>query len=186
MFPFIVLFLSVVGTQIASAQQLACRAQDKQLAISPNSLGTYDVTFARVHSGHRLELEYLALMLDCQVSTQRYECRGAKSDSPHADSKLRAHVVGREDNRHYVIKITSPLLAAGSADYTFPLHDCGERLSLPTRGLYETPSKSSCMAWFSGAFYHPDSGECREKAMSGCRNPFPWNSVEECRAALLL
>lgn len=183
MFPFIVLFLSLVGAQVVIAQQLTCRAQDTQLAISPNAMGTYDVTFTRVVGGQELKLKYLAIMLDCQVSDQEYECHGTKSDSPHVASKLQARVTGNKDDRRYTIKITSPLIADGSADYDFPLRDCEEQLRFPTKGH---DNRMSCMAFFSGALYDPDKGYCVTRSASGCRNPFPWHDIKECRAALSL
>ena len=178
---FIASMLSL--TAFADAPQLSCTNTDKgtqqqQLTITPNALGSYDVA---LHTpGRQPSRIWLALQLNCEVrNPQTWHCIAAQ-DSPHVHSTLHSKTI--ESGQGIEINITSPLLLAGKEHFRFAHKQCIAQ----AQALQANSGSPSCQAHFRGAHYDPDQGDCVEKARSGCRNPFPYQSRTECRAALKL
>ena len=171
----------------AAAPQLSCTHTDKgtqqQLAITPNTLGSHDVSLHTQAEGRQPQRTWLALQLNCEVSSkQTWNCTAAphKQQSPHAHSTLHSRIY-QDNDAQLEINITSPLLSDGKASYRFARQQCTAQPPLEPRTTTYT-----CMAHFSGARYNPNQGDCVEEEASGCRNPFPYPSRSECRAALKL
>lgn len=183
-------------TAFAVIPQLSCTSADKdtQLAITPNALGSHDVSLhTQVRTRPALQT-WLALRLSCTVrgaESKVWHCTAAQHNplSSHAHSTL--HSVWHESDskelergKELEISIASPLLPEGTASYRFAGEHCTTQTPTP-RDTY-TPAPHTCQAYFSGAYYHPDQGDCVEATLSGCRDPFPFRSRTECRAALKL
>ena len=189
-FSLLLLFSLLSVPAFASTPQLSCTRTDKgtqqQLAITPNALGTYDVSLHTQADGRQPQQTWLALQLDCEVrgkDGKAWHCAAAqhKPHSPHADSKLQSHLV-QDDDAQLEISITSPLLPEGKASYRFARQQCtSQPPAIPSR-----TTSYSCMAHFSGAHYNPNQGDCVEGEASGCSNPFPYSSRNDCRSALKL
>lgn len=174
----------------AAAPQLSCQRTDKgmpqQLAITPNALGSHDVSLHTQAPGHQPQRTWLALRLACEVHSKEdktWHCTAAQHEphSPHAGSKLRSRLV-QSDDAQLEINITSPLLPGGKASYRFAHQQCTSQPPLATSRI----APYSCMAHFSGARYDPNQGDCVEEDASGCSNPFPYSSRNACRTALKL
>lgn len=194
-------------TAFANAPQLSCTRTDKgqqqQLTIASNALGSHDVSLHTRERGHPPQLTWLALQLDCEVQKGIWHCVAAQ-DSPHAHSTL--HSKELASGQGLEISITSPLLSEGKelasgkelesgkestreaeqslVTYRFASEQCVTQAQVPREAF--TPSSSLCLAHFNGAYYEPNQGDCVEASASGCRNPFPYHSRPECRAALKL
>ena len=134
--------------------------------------------------GKQSQRTWLALQLDCEVQAKdTWNCRAAQHEphSPHAHSKLHSHLVPGS-NAQLEINITSPLLSEGKASYRFTRKQCTTQPPVATSRI----TYYSCMAYFSGAHYDPDQGDCVEEEASGCSDPFPYNSRHDCRTSLKL
>ena len=186
------LFAIIISLPLAAAPQLSCIHTDKgalqQLAITPNALGSHDVSLHTQIHGRQPQRTWLALRLDCEVHSKEgktWHCTAAQHEphSPHADSKLRSRLVQRDDAQ-LEINITSPLLPGGKASYRFASRQqCMSKLPLVTSGIRII---HTCMAYFRGARYDPNQGDCVEEDASGCSSPFTYSSRNDCRTALKL
>ncbi len=215
-------------TAFAIAPQLSCTSTDKgtqqQLAITPNALGSHDVSLRTLGHGPP-QLTWLALRLTCTVHASNkelvsnaklhaprlrhkekshphrtepqrtesrvdkvWQCNASQHNplSPHARSTLRSawHKEQPHSQGELAITITSPLLSPGTATFRFASEHCTTATRAPRRTY--TQATHSCQAYFRGAYYDPDQGDCVAGTLSGCRNPFPHRSRSECRAALKL
>ena len=190
LFSLLVTISLLSSSAFASAPQLSCARTDKgtqqQLAITPNALGSHDVSLRSQAGGRQTQRTWLALQLACEVQgkgdNKTWHCTAAQheSHSPHANSKLRSRLV-QDDSSQLEISITSPLLPEGEASYRFASKHCTSQPPVAT-----STSPYSCMAHFSGARYDPNQGDCVEEDVSGCSNPFPYSSRNDCRSALKL
>ena len=187
-FSLFLIFSLLPFTAFAAAPQLTCERTHKgtqqQLAITPNALGSHDAAlYTQIHD-QQLQRTWLALQLDCEVQAKNiWHCTAAqrKPHSPHANSKLRSRLVSGSEPQ-LEISITSPLLSEGKASYRFARQQCTSQLPVAISRI----APYSCMAYFSGAHYDPDQGDCVEEEASGCSNPFPYSSRNDCRTALKL
>ena len=190
--------LIVPATLFASAPQLICTHTNKgtqqQLAITPNALGLHDVSLHTPANDRQPQQIWLALRLTCTVNGSEgklWNCNAAQHNnrSAHAHSALHSTLYNGdgkelESGKELAISITSPLLPEGIASYRFAHEQCTTQTHTTRDNFKHMPH--SCQARFRGAFYDPDQGDCAEKAMSGCSNPFPYRSRTECRIALKL
>ena len=176
------------ATAFAAAPQLSCthtsKGTQQQLAITPNALGSHDVSL-QTEAPQRT---WLALRLTCTVrgaGGKTWHCNAAQHNprSAHAHSTLHSTFYEGGDAQ-LEISIVSPLLPEGAAYYRFAREQCTTQAQ-PTGNAFSRRPRS-CQAHFRGAFYDPDQGDCVAAALSGCRNPLPYRSRTECRIALKL
>ena len=202
-------------TALAAPPQLSCTHIDRdtrqQLSITPNALGSHDVSLHTQTRGRPAQRTWLALRLTCTASDDKtWHCDGTQHNplSPHAHSTLHTkelesgeELAKLENGKELEISITSPLLpkreelggerykklaslAKHSATFHFASEQCTTQAQVPRKTYRHAPHL--CQAHFSGAYYDPDQGDCVEEAASGCRNPFPYRSRTECLLSLKL
>ena len=141
-----------------------------QLSVVANSRGTYDVTVVAPDGGH---LRYLAIDLVCAGEQGMVANCVAAPSSPHAGSKVSITAAG--DRQHKMV-ISSPLVSPEP----LLVEECDHQ-QLPA-----VPPTKGCLAYFRGAYYSPALGGCVAEQASGCRNPYQYLDVDECRVAMHL
>lgn len=169
-------WLMVSATTLHASSLLGClETKDGivgQLAVVANGRGTYDITIADGNDGR---LRYLAIDLACTKGDKSsFACIAAPS-SPHAGSSVS---VTAKDDRRQEVAINSPL----TEGEVLVVEKCAEH----HRRLPAVPPTKGCLAYFQGAYYNPDLGDCVAEQTSGCRNPYPYLGVDECRVAMHL
>ena len=169
----------VSATALHASSLLGCLETEDDvvsyLSVVVNGRGTYDVT---VVEGDEGRLQYLAIDLDCvELDGLSMRCLAAPS-SPHVGSSLSSHKVASVTGNQQRVVINSPL--TGSEPLI--VREC----SAGQRRLPATPPGKGCLAYFQGAYYNPDLGDCVVEQTSGCRSPYPYLDVNECRVAMHL
>lgn len=167
----------VSATTLHASSLLGCLESEdgvvSQLTVTINDRGTYDAT--AVNDGR---LQYLAIDLAClELDESSISCIAAPS-SPHVGSSLTSRKVASVTGEQRQVVINSPL----TGDQPLIVKECSER----HRRLPATTPNKGCLAYFQGAYYNPDLGDCVAEQASGCRSPYPYLNVNECRVAMHL
>lgn len=168
----------VSATALHASSLLGCLESEdgvvSQLFVAINDRGTYDATVVEANRGR---LQYLAIDLDCTELNESVSCVAAPS-SPHVGSSLASSKVASVTGNQQRVVINSPL----TGNEPLIVREC----SAGQRRLPATPPSKGCLAYFQGAYYNPDLGDCVAEQASGCRNPYPYLDVNECRVAMHL
>ena len=168
-------WLLVSATTLHASSLLGClETKDGivgQLAVVSNGRGTYDVTITEDNDGR---LRYLAIDLVCTKGDKSSLACLAGPSSPHAGSSV--SITG---DRRREVAINSPLT---EGQLLVVVEECVEQ----HRRLPAIPPTKGCLAYFQGAYYNPSLGDCVAEQTSGCRNPYPYLGIDECRTAMHL
>ena len=171
----------------AAAPQLSCTQTSKgtqqQLTITPNALGSHDVSLLTQTRGRQPQRTWLALQLACtqpdtaaqasestpagtSLAQDEWHCTSAQPelDSAHAHSSLHSKSSATE----VTISITSPLVPEIKAQYSFARENCTAQAA----SLRENRNTPSCQAHFHGAHYDPNRGDCVENREAVAATPF--------------